>query len=1595
MKIFKRVVVVGAAAAALLLLAAIVVLRTDWFRDFVRRKIIAATEEATGGRVEIASFDLDWRALRATVHDFTIHGTEPAGVDPFVTARTLVVELKIFSGLYHAIDLRRVAIEEPRVNIIVNADGSTNIPSPKLKKKPGPKTALETVVDLAVNKFELNRGSIQYAGRKTPLDVRGGDVLARLDYNPATPRYQGHLSISPLHLRYGGNRPLDLDVRIPVTIERDRVRVAGARVATKLSELIWDAELAGLRNPVIGARVKGRLALPDAKRFAGFPLTSAAPMLEIDTSVRYREGALEVGAARFTLGGSHLEASGVLSEALRFKTALNLDEISRLLGLNADPRGILRAAGTARLRGAELAVDGNTDARGVSFRLGERRFENVDLSSSFRAGNAKIELQAIRIGALGARFSGKAVLEALERLTVDGRLDDLDIHTAGAHFLKQLLPYQGVISGPVRVTANLKTPAADKVDATVNLAIAPGVGGIPVSGRIDGAYRGAAGEIDATGTYLQLPNSRLALDGPIGQMRIDLSSRDLRDFVQDASFPLVLRGPARFSGMLSGSLDDPALDGRLTLGPFLMQGRRFDGFSAGLSANPAKAALRNAILSRGAMRTSIEASLGLHGWRPLAESPLAIVADVRNGDLADIVALANQSIPLSGPLTANANITGTLGDPAGFATVLAGKGAAYGEPFDRIEARVDFTGLLVSVPSATVYAGPARVGLTGSYRHPPGSFASGRIEARLASTGARLENLRRLMQEWPGIAGGLAVNAHVTGDIGNSGFVLAGVDGDVNLHGLRAENEAFGDMKASVRTVGQTVSYTLESDLAKSAIRVSGSTQLSPGYPTQASAAIEALPVERMLWLARRADIPVQGTMRLKAAVAGPIAQLTGNADLTLTDALAYREPVSRLAARVQWRPDGIEIPEAELISGSSRLSLTAGYRHAAGDRANGKLEFRIADSRADLSTSPNLQRHLPGLAGVVAIAADGAAVIQTRNGNTRLLPLRLTADVTAADLRRRDIALGGFALRARTNGDTLDFKLTSGLTQARIQGEGRASLRGDYPLQAQLSVDNLTYSGLLPLLPAGAPVSKVWGAEAALRLTVSGPLIEPSKLVGDLEMPTLRVTASASAAAKSRLITLENPSPIRVTIDRDVLRIRSARLIAPETDIRFAGAIPWGGDGEMNLNLSVAANIGVVQDLSRDIYASGRIVMQAVARGTLAGPRLNGRLELRNASLNYIELPNGLSNANGVVVFNGRSVNIQTLTAESGGGKIDVNGFAALNNSGGASYNLRANARQVRVRMPNGLNVVATANARLTGNSQRSLLSGVTTVESLGFSPRQDFGSMLSRTAEPVETPDTPRGPLQGMRLDIKIRTAPSASFVTAMAQNLQADADLTLRGTLASPGLIGRVNITEGELLFFGSQYRVSQGTVAFYNPARIEPVLNVDLQTVAKGVAVNLNVAGPIDNMKLTYTSDPPLQFNEVVALLATGRTPSSDPSLLAREPAAPQQSLQQMGGSAILSAAVANPVSSRLARVFGVSKLKIDPSFTSGSELPQARLTLQQQITSRITFTYITNLAQTNAQIARMEWAFDDSWSAIATREENGRFGIDFFFKKQFR
>ncbi len=98
--------------------------------------------------------------------------------------------------------------------------------------------------------------------------------------------------------------------------------------------------------------------------------------------------------------------------------------------------------------------------------------------------------------------------------------------------------------------------------------------------------------------------------------------------------------------------------------------------------------------------------------------------------------------------------------------------------------------------------------------------------------------------------------------------------------------------------------------------------------------------------------------------------------------------------------------------------------------------------------------------------------------------------------------------------------------------------------------------------------------------------------------------------------------------------------------------------------------------------------------------------------------------------------------------------------------------------------------------------------------------------------------------------------------------------------------------------------------------------------------------------------------------------------------------------MLGQAVANPVSGRLQRLFGVSKLSIDPQIVGTSNTPGATLTLQQQVTRDITFTYIQDVTQSNPEIIRVEWAINPRYSAVAERDVNGEIMVNLFYKRRF-
>lgn len=1602
-KLIRNIAIGFAAFVVVLFLATIATVQTNWFREYVKRKIVTAAEEGTGGKVEIGSFTFEWTHLRAIATNFVIHGKEPAASAPWLRAARIRLDLSLVPSLSHVLNLSYLGVERPEATIVVFPDGTTNIPTPKQVSQSNT-TALESVVDLAVGHFELTNGLFTLDSQKQAFNVRGENLRAQLWYSVLKQGYHGQISLEPLYAVSGRNTPVKFTVSLPITLGRDRIEVRGAKVSTAVSELLIDASVENLRDPKTSAHISGHVALADLKNSGDLPLTidSGGPLtrVELDVNATVADNAIQVTRLQLALGHSTVEASGKLRDAtgngtLAFKAGLAVGELGRLAKVAARPDGTVALNGTAKLdKNNNYLVTGNIEAKEVSFQSGATRITGVSLHSGVRLDPHRLELANLRVGALGSELAGSASLEDRARYQLNGTLRHLDLRAAASAMGQKNFPYAGIASGPIAAAGDLNLPGAKSLTAHAKISIAPGSRGISMSGRLNADYSGAADNINVSDSYIALPHTRLTLSAPGNRLDVKLTTRDLNDLlaaVPGTKPPVTLDagGQATLTGVVTGNLTSPHITAHLDASRLNAEGRRFDSLGLDASASRASAAVSNGSLTRGAMQMQFAASVGLRDWKATPNQPLSANVSVKNGDLADILVLAGcPNTGFSGALGAMVNVSGTVGNPLGTANLSVTNGTIQGEPFDRVQAQVNMAGQRITVPAAFVTAGAARIDLSAELQHPRDSFTTGQIHGRINTSQINLAQFRTVQKQLPNASGEVQVQAEVTGDLAEKGFQMTNVTADASARGLRFDGQSYGDVNATARTQQQTVRYDVNSDFAGSKISLRGNTRLAPEYPTDAEATIANLPIERVLAVAKRTDIPAKGALSGTLHFSGTMQKPKGNVDLDLAHAVLYEEPIDHVRARVDYRAQSIDISNFEIVAGPSHLSLTAKYDHAAGDLEAGNLDFRLNTSGIDLARIRNVQKARPGLAGTLQMAANGAATI--RREGTRVLFQHLDGNLAAKSVALKGKQFGDLTLTANTTGGRLNFVLDSNLAQASIQGRGHAELSGDYPLNAELTFHNVTWSGLEPLLQSGGE-SPTFDAVADGQVTLNGPVTKIDDLRGSLKITRVNLNTIPAQRA-GRPIAIQNQGPIAMSLDHGVVRIERLHLTGPETDFQAQGTGSIHGQA-LNITLKANSNLAVAKQFNRDVVSSGSVVLAATVRGDLPNPLVNGKLELHDASLSYMQFPNGISHANGVVQFNGNSASFRDLTAESGGGKLTLAGFVAYRDE--IRFGLRANAANVRVRPQEGISAVMDANINLSGTAESSTVTGLVTIIRVTYAPESDIGSMLSRAPTPVDSPSKPSPLLSNMKLDVRVRTATSMAVTASMAQNLQADADLRIRGTASQPGLLGRVTITEGQLVFFNSIYTVNTGTISFYNPVRIEPVLNLSLNSEAKGVQVVLKVTGPIDNMNLTYTSDPPLQFQEIVDLLATGKTPTSDPTILANQPPDPPQSFTQMGESAVVSKALADPVAGRLQRVFGVSQLRVDPAFTSGSDLPQARLTLQQRISSNMTFTYVTALNAPNTQIIRAEWTLNQQWAAMATRDQNGIFSVRLTYKRQFR
>jgi len=328
----------------------------------------------------------------------------------------------------------------------------------------------------------------------------------------------------------------------------------------------------------------------------------------------------------------------------------------------------------------------------------------------------------------------------------------------------------------------------------------------------------------------------------------------------------------------------------------------------------------------------------------------------------------------------------------------------------------------------------------------------------------------------------------------------------------------------------------------------------------------------------------------------------------------------------------------------------------------------------------------------------------------------------------------------------------------------------------------------------------------------------------------------------------------------------------------------------------------------------------------------------------------------------------------------LSLGGYLAYQH--GIYADLSVTGKSIRIRYPQGVSSLADADLHLQGTQNNLLLSGGILVTRFSVSTDLDIAALAAQ-ANTVAAVAPPNAPSNHVRLDVRIQSSPQLNFQNAYAK-LAGDVDLQLRGTVASPSLLGRVSITEGNAVIAGTRYELQRGDITFTNPVRIQPTIDLNATARVEDYDITLALHGIPEKLSVTYRSDPPLPEADVIALLALGRTQSEQGLYTAQQ----QQSAGAVNPSTdvLLGGALNATVSSRVQKLFGAGSVKVDPSYLGALGNSTTRITVEEQLGKDVTLTYATNVDTSAQQLIQAEVAVNRHISIVVARDESGVFSM---------
>ncbi|MDE2572684.1 MAG: translocation/assembly module TamB domain-containing protein, partial [bacterium] len=344
-------------------------------------------------------------------------------------------------------------------------------------------------------------------------------------------------------------------------------------------------------------------------------------------------------------------------------------------------------------------------------------------------------------------------------------------------------------------------------------------------------------------------------------------------------------------------------------------------------------------------------------------------------------------------------------------------------------------------------------------------------------------------------------------------------------------------------------------------------------------------------------------------------------------------------------------------------------------------------------------------------------------------------------------------------------------------------------------------------------------------------------------------------------------------------LELRNGELRLANGTISLAGQIPLQlsplqlGPPSAALGLNLTVDGVDLSDLGGFLPAQstigGRIDGRLAVAGTLADPQVAGTVALANGRFSAPFERQPITDGRATVTLSGRSVSIDRLHANVGGGSVDGSGHLTISPAAtGATlaYHADLTAKGARLDVPAlGQGTIDAKLALQAAAHRAALLSGNATLSNAALSLSGLYaiatggGGAAGGLAYAV--------PL-GLDLDLHAVAGRNVR-VQGSGIDIGAAGSMAVSGSLADPQLAAMFEATNGTISYFDRVFRIDRATLSF-DPASgpvpfINAVASTRVTSVSPSVSVTLTATGPATNMNVHFKSDGPYNQQQIVALL----------------------------------------------------------------------------------------------------------------------------------